>query len=119
MISLRGALLAGVALAGMVSVAFAFGARNEAVTQAVTRHEIRMRGNSFAPRNRDVALGDTVTWVNADIVRHNAVGRELFDTGDLRGGEEYSWVPADTGTFRYQCTIHERMRGTIRVKEDR
>jgi plastocyanin len=79
------------------------------------RREIRMRGNSFAPREAHVAVGDTVIWVNGDIVRHNAVRRDLFDSGELRAGERFAWVPADTGLVRYQCTIHSRMRGTIRV----
>lgn len=78
-----------------------------------------MRGNSFAPREVRVAVGDTVVWVNGDIVRHNAVRPELFDSGELRAGERFSWVPADTGLVRYQCTIHSRMRGTIQVTNGR
>ncbi len=78
-------------------------------------HEIRMRGNSYSPRRLEVALGDTVVWVNGDIVRHNAVRDGLFDSGELKGGERFAWVPADTGTIRYECTIHERMRGILTV----
>jgi len=78
-----------------------------------------MRGNSFDPRELRVAVGDTVVWVNGDIVRHNAVHPALFDSGELRSGERFAWVPADTGMIRYQCTIHSRMRGSIRVTETR
>lgn len=81
-----------------------------------TRHEVTMRGNSFRPRSLTIQLGDTVAWVNRDIVRHNAVRTESFDTGELKRGEEYNWVPADTGTYRYECTIHQRMRGVVRVE---
>lgn len=80
---------------------------------------VRMRGNSFAPRTLDVTLGDTVVWTNTDIVRHNAVRSAFFDSGDIRPGERFSWVPTDTGTVRYECTIHTRMRGTIRVRAPR
>jgi plastocyanin len=86
-----------------------------APTPGVTRHEIRMRSNSFAPRDLAVTLGDTVTWRNTDIVRHNALRRGDFDTGELRGGESYTWIPSDTGTYAYRCTIHQRMRGRITV----
>lgn len=82
---------------------------------ATARHEIQMRGNSYSPRRLQVAVGDTVVWVNGDIVRHDAVREGLFDTGELKGGERFSWVPADTGTIRYECTIHERMRGMLTV----
>lgn len=88
-------------------------------TDALRRREIRMRGNSFAPREVRVAVGDTVVWVNGDIVRHNAVHPELFDSGELGAGERFAWVPADTGVVQYQCTIHSRMRGRIRVTNPR
>lgn len=74
-----------------------------------------MRSNAFTPRDLTVALGDTVTWRNADIVRHNAVLPDRFDTGDLRRGEAFDWVPADTGRYAYRCTIHQRMRGVVTV----
>lgn len=79
------------------------------------RVEIGMRGNSFGPRRAEVSLGDTVVWVNRDIVRHDAVKPGLFDSGELRGGERFEWVPSDTGVVEYRCTIHQRMRGQIRV----
>jgi plastocyanin len=78
-------------------------------------HEVRMRSASFGPRELSVQVGDTVVWHNVDIVKHNAVRRELFDTGELAPGEKYAWVPSDTGTYRYQCTIHQRMRGRLTV----
>lgn len=119
----RGLAIAGVVLALSAGTAFATLAdfQHAASEQATSagRHEIRMRGNSFVPRSRTVALGDTVIWVNSDIVRHNVVRAELFDSGDLRSGERFEWVPADTGTVRYQCTIHQRMRGTVRVENAR
>lgn len=83
------------------------------------RREVRMRGNSFAPREMRIAVGDTVVWLNGDIVRHNAVGAGLFDSGELRPGERFAWVPSDTGTVRYQCTLHSRMRGNIVVRGPR
>jgi plastocyanin len=115
----RGLAIAGVALALSAGTALATlsdSDRTALEIENVGRHEIQMRGNSFAPRSRTVTVGDTVVWVNSDIVRHNVVRAELFDSGDLRSGERFEWVPADTGTVRYQCTIHQRMRGTVRVE---
>lgn len=86
-----------------------------APTRTPVKHEVQMRAVSFAPRELTIHLGDTVLFKNADIVRHNATRREVFGTGDLKTGETYAWVPADTGGFRYQCTIHSRMRGEVKV----
>ncbi|HRQ77640.1 MAG TPA: hypothetical protein PLY94_03505 [Gemmatimonadaceae bacterium] len=90
-----------------------------AAESAPRRTEIAMRGNSFRPRRADVTLGDTVVWISRDIVRHDAVRDGLFDSGELRGGERFAWVPADTGVVEYRCTIHQRMRGEIRVRAAR
>lgn len=84
-------------------------------TSNTTRHEISMRGNSYGPRRAEVSLGDTIVWINRDIVRHDAVKPGLFDSGELIGGESYQWIPADTGLVQYRCTIHQRMRGEILV----
>jgi plastocyanin len=106
---------AAAAVLGIAGVAVgAVGAGMEAPAPSV-RHEVQMRAVSFAPRELTIHLGDTVLFKNADIVRHNAVRREVFDTGELKSGESYSWIPADTGSYRYQCTIHTRMRGEVKV----
>jgi len=83
---------------------------------APRRHEVQMRAVSFAPGELVIALGDTVDWRNADIVRHNAVRPGVFESEELKPGERFEWVPADTGTFTYRCTIHARMRGKVVVK---
>lgn len=79
------------------------------------RVEITMRGNAFGPRRAEVTVGDSVVWINRDIVRHDATARERFDSGDIRAGERFVWVPQDTGLIEYRCTIHQRMRGQLRV----
>lgn len=103
------------ALALAVALTALVGATRARPTRGPRQHEIRMRSNSFAPRTLVVSVGDTVVWTNRDIVRHNAVRDSLFDSGELRSGDRYSWVPSDTGEIAYRCTIHSRMRGTIRV----
>lgn len=79
------------------------------------RHEIQMKAVSFAPKTLTVEVGDTIVWRNVDIVRHNATRSDLFESGDLRTGERFEWVPRDTGVVSYRCTIHRQMRGEIRV----
>ena len=80
------------------------------------RHEVQMRANSFAPAELVVSVGDTIDWRNADIVRHSAVRLGGFESGELRSGEHYAWVPSDTGTFSYGCSIHSQMKGRIVVR---
>lgn len=104
-----------VALIAPLAAACAESEAASAVPPAATKHEVQMRAVAFAPRELTVGVGDTVTWRNVDIVRHNAVRPEVFDTKELKPGESYAWVPVDTGTISYRCTIHQRMRGRLRV----
>ncbi len=80
------------------------------------RHEVRIKAVAFNPTSLVVQLGDTVVWRNADIVRHNVVSGELFASAELSSGETFAWAPGDTGTVRYRCTIHPRMRGELTVR---
>jgi plastocyanin len=108
--------LAALALSALGAITCAdAGARHTPSDARATSHEVTMRAVSFGPRDLTVRVGDTVVWHNVDIVKHNAVRRELFDTGELAPGEKYAWVAPDTGTYRYQCTIHQRMRGRLTV----
>ncbi len=94
----------------------AFGAAFGSAQESSVRHEVQMRAISFTPAELVVSVGDTIEWRNADIVRHSAVRLGLFETGELRSGERYAWVPSDTGTFSYRCSIHSRMKGRIVVR---
>jgi len=105
-----------VAVAAFVLVAAVACGAAAASMRTSGRTEIAMRGNSFRPRRAEILVGDTVVWVNRDIVRHDAVKPGLFDSGELRAGESFAWVAADTGLIEYRCTIHQRMRAEILVR---
>jgi plastocyanin len=100
---------------GLVLLSLGCARADAAVTSDPRIYDVTMRSVSFAPKELVVAVGDTVQWVNADIVRHNAVRPGLFDTGELRPGSKYTWVPSDTGEVMYRCTIHQRMRAKVTV----
>ena len=106
----------GIAVVCVAALGAAVRSTRDSMHANPVRHEVQMRAISFTPAELAVAVGDTVEWRNADIVRHNAVRVDLFETGDLRPGEHGTWVPSDTGTFTYRCTIHTRMRGKIVVR---
>ena len=93
----------GIALVCVAAVGAAVSSSRGSRRANPVRHEVQMRAISFTPAELVVAVGDTVEWRNADIVR-------------LKPGEPGSWVPSDTGTFIYRCTIHARMRGKIVVR---
>ena len=93
-------------------------------TTSTTEPEIEMEDFTFRPARMVVRPGAVVIWKNRDRARHNAAsirkrpnGQRLFRT-KLVGfrGEATARAPRTRGTYRYLCTIHPRMRGTLVVR---
>ena len=64
-----------------------------------------------------VATGATVTWKNQDTVAHTVRSNAgWFDSGQIAGGDEYSWQANKPGTFAYHCDNHPNMEGMIVVQ---
>ena len=71
----------------------------------------------FAPTALTVAAGSTVTWTNRDDEPHTVVSEGgLFRSAALDTNESFSFRFDKPGTYRYMCTIHPRMVGTIVVR---
>ncbi len=72
---------------------------------------------AFSPRTVEIRVGDTVRWTNRDSVAHSATARNgSFDTGLLSDGESGSVRFTAAGTYRYICTPHPDMTGTVVVR---
>jgi plastocyanin len=71
----------------------------------------------FAPTSLTVVAGSTVTWTNKDDEPHTVVSEGgLFRSAALDTNESFSFRFDKPGTYRYMCTIHPRMAGTIVVR---
>ena len=80
-------------------------------------HAVDIAGFAFSPGSVTVAVGDTVTWTNADAQGHTATADDAsFDTGTIAGGASASETFATAGTFGYHCRIHPAMTATVVVR---
>ena len=71
----------------------------------------------FAPTSITVAAGSTVTWTNKDDEPHTVASEGgLFRSAALDTNESFSFRFDKAGTYRYTCSIHPRMVGTIVVR---
>ena len=78
---------------------------------------VRIQDFAFGPRTVTITAGDRVRWTNRDAVEHTATARNgSFDTGLLGQGESRSVRFMVAGTYRYVCTPHPTMTGTIVVR---
>lgn len=81
------------------------------------RHTIEIRAMAFHPDTLTIQPGDTVVWINHDIVPHTATSAGKWDTGTLTQRATGRYVAGRSGRLTYVCTLHPTMRGTLIVKE--
>jgi plastocyanin len=103
----------GLAAAAILVLAFGLAVP---IVLAATRG-VDIRDFAFSPRTVEIRVGDTVRWRNRDSVEHSATARNgSFDTGLLSEGESASVRFTTAGTYRYVCTPHPDMTGTVVVR---
>lgn len=85
---------------------------------AATSQKVTIAGLKFSPANLTVRAGTTVTWTNTDPVAHNVTssGSGPLHSPTLNKGASYSYTFTKAGTYRYVCTFHNWMHGTVTVK---
>lgn len=74
---------------------------------------------SFTPAMLTVTPGTEVNWINKDEEPHtvmSADGGATFKLPALDDNERFSFTFSKPGTFKYFCSIHSHMTGTIIVK---
>jgi plastocyanin len=74
---------------------------------------------AFGPAAITVAAGTKVTWTNRDDEPHTVASADdpkVFKSGPLDTGDSFSFTFDRPGTYRYFCSIHPHMTGTVVVK---
>jgi plastocyanin len=80
-------------------------------------HTVTVDGSRFEPETLSVVAGDTVVWVNKDLVAHTATSKPgAFDSGLIAPGKSWKYRTQRAGGFAYTCTYHPTMNGMLRVK---
>ena len=109
---MRNRMLAIVLLLSFLSVLHGCGGRPAGRT-----HRIEIVRMAYGPAELTVAPGDTVVWVNRDIVPHTVTAEgHQFDSGSLSPSAEWSWLVRDRGRVAYACTFHPVMKAVLIVK---
>lgn len=72
--------------------------------------------NVFKPKTVEVGVGDTVTWRFEGQSAHN-VTFEDDEASDLMKDGEYERTFDEAGSFKYVCTVHPGMTGSVKVSD--
>lgn len=89
------------------------------VPVATSSDQVEIGNFSFSPMALTVAAGTKVTWTNHDDIPHTVVSDDdphLFKSPPLDTDDAYSVIFQKPGTYRYFCSVHPKMVGTIIVK---
>ena len=82
--------------------------------------QITIDNFSFTPPTLTVAAGTKVVWTNHDDIPHTVVDAAATPPGwrskALDTDDSYSRVFDKPGTYRYFCSLHPHMQGTLVVQ---
>jgi len=89
----------------------ASGTNAEVVTQ------ITIKNFAFTPASVSIPAGTKMTWVNNDSITHTVTSDTgAFDSQSITPGSTYSFTFTQPGTYKYHCSIHSTMTGTVIVQ---
>lgn len=80
-------------------------------------HNVTMEGMAFQPSVIAVAPGDTIVWVNRDMVPHSATSDTAgFDSKVVQAHGSWRTSIERTGDFEYVCSFHPLMTAKVQVR---
>jgi plastocyanin len=112
----RRAFLAWAASGGTAAAMALIGCRQAPARTPVT-HTVTIEGMRFTPESLTVKVGDSVVWVNRDMFPHTATSKDGgFDSGSVDPEKSWTFTAQKAGDFRYVCSFHPTMKGTLRIE---
>lgn len=74
---------------------------------------------TFSPAQITVPAGTRVTWTNRDDIPHVVVAADptqAVRSPPLDTDDSFAFTFDKPGTYRYFCSLHPRMQGTVTVR---
>ena len=88
-----------------------------ATQPVIVEHEGGNPDALYLPDPIKVRIGQEVTWTNDDGDPHDVTAYSgAFASGPIPSGGSWRWIATRPGTYRYFCTVHPEMHGTIIVR---
>jgi plastocyanin len=76
---------------------------------------VLMQGLKFAPKRVTIHKGQTVEWIDKDLVDHSVVAKGIASP-DFAQGETWTHTFDSAGVIRYHDGLNPKMKGTLVVK---
>lgn len=82
------------------------------------RYVVEISQMKFVPDTINVSKGDTIVWINKDLVEHDVTEEKTHAWTSSRIPAGGSWKMVATKSDDYFCSLHVVMKGKIIVDED-
>jgi plastocyanin len=79
--------------------------------------QVKINNFTFNPPQLTVKTGTTVTWTNEDDIPHTVTSdAQKFKSKALDTNDKFSFTFGTPGTYKYFCSLHPHMTGSITVE---
>ncbi len=78
--------------------------------------QISIENLEYAPATVSAKVGDTVEWINKDVLVHTATARNGDFDVSLPPKKTVSFVLKKAGTVDYYCRYHPNMKAALKVE---
>ena len=104
-------------IARRLAAAGALGLATACGRPAPRSHTVEIRGFAYRPATLEVSAGDTVVWINRDVVPHTATrDGQGWNSGSIDADRTWSLVAVSGAGQAYYCVFHPNMRGVLAVR---
>jgi plastocyanin len=102
----------------LVSGFAAVGAARETILAAgPDPKEVKIDNFSFTTQTITIPANTPVRWTNRDDIPHTVVSDDkIFKSKVLDTDEQFAYTFTKPGTYKYFCSIHPKMTGTVVVQ---
>src|SRR6267142_4466363 len=83
---------------------------------AVETTNVMIDNFTFEPAQLTVKVGTTVTWKNRDDIPHTVVSAGKFRSKTMDTDGTFSFTFAAAGEYKYFCSLHPHMTGSVKVE---
>lgn len=89
----------------------------------VSTDAVTIQSFAFTPQDITVKVGTTVTWTNQDSIGHTVTSDDgdslspKLNSNMLQKGDTYTYTFSTPGTYKYHCSVHPEMTGTVTVTQ--
>ena len=81
------------------------------------QHRVEIHAFQFMPQQISVAPGDTIVWINRDIVPHTVIENGgTWRSPPLEEGQSWKIVVERNGLYTYFCEFHPHMTGILTTR---